>query len=424
MIQKIKRNILEIRQGGKQVLIYKLRYKYEACLNFILAPLAIILAFFFKLISNKTPVRIQRVDVGRIGHVYEAFSYMARKVTANDISPTIDIFYFTSSTGIIANKQLKKMLKRKLPIYPFGYLIGLSKKWGMKFFGVNTFSLELPVKKVLHKFVLEPRFQSKGSLLEFTTKEIDFCEEELVRLGIPKGAPFICFHLRDSAYLNAIVSNHKWDYHDYRDASLSNYVDAMKRFTQETGIYAIRMGAVTKEKITEPIECIIDYANGPYRSDILDLYLSYRCKFFVASDSGLSIIPEMMAKPIIFFNVAPVAGMNPWGRYVIYLPKKFFWKTENRYLTYHEVIHRFEVGIYASSEKFKEHNIKVEENSSDEIYDGLIELNQTLSQTFKRTEEDLRLQKRFWEIRGRLPRSEETIFIGSSFLRQNQDLLK
>lgn len=421
--QKIQRNLLEIKQGGGKVLIEKIKGKTSQFFNYLLAPLAIILAIFAKIISLFIPVRIQRIDIGRIGHIYPSFSYLARKKMGHDLKRALDFFYYESSTGIVSNQQLKKMLTRELSIYPFARLLFLTKEWGKKLFGPETFTLGLPSYQIQDKKWLEYRYQNNFPIMNFTQQEISHCEAQLKKMGIPENADFICFHLRDSAYLNSIAGHQKWDYHDYRDATLANYVEAMEKFTKDTGLYALRMGAITKDKITKPIPRVIDYANSEFRNDLMDMYLSYRSKFFVASDSGMSVFPEMMGKHILFFNIAPVARLDPWGHYVIYLPKKFYWNTENRYLTYDEVIHKF-IGIHPSTEKFEQHNIRVDENTSEEMYQGLHEMNQILEGTFVRTDDDIQLQKRFWEIRGKMPRGGKTLFIGTNFLRQYRDLIE
>lgn len=422
ILKKIKRNIFEIQEGGVSVLANKILIKLTPAFNFIIAPFIILLVFIFKLISTIRPIRIQRLDIGRIGHNYPAFSYLARKKMKMDIGQSIDLFYFESSTGVISNQQLKKMLKRNLNIIPAGLILSHVKKWGQRMFGEQTFSLGLPAYKIGKKNWLEYKYHNNFAIMSFSQEEIANAEMQLQDMGIPPGAKFICFHVRDSAYLDKIAPERNWQYHDYRDATLSSYLPAIKKFSDETGYYFVRMGAIAKEKITEKNNKIIDYANSIFRSDLLDIYLSHRCEFFIASDSGMSIFPEMMGKSIVFLNMVCLAHFDPWGHDVLYIPKKFYLRNEKRYLSFNEIL-TTEIGMHPSTELMREHGIELEENTADEIYDILIEMKQSLGKTLKLSDEDFERQKKYWLIRGRR-HSGTNIRIGSDFLKKYKSLLE
>ena len=43
-------------------------------------------------------------------------------------------------------------------------------------------------------------------------------------MGIPQEASFVCLIIRDAGYLNAMQPSNNWDYHDYRDVEIDNFV--------------------------------------------------------------------------------------------------------------------------------------------------------------------------------------------------------
>ncbi|GAG44511.1 unnamed protein product, partial [marine sediment metagenome] len=48
--------------------------------------------------------------------------------------------------------------------------------------------------------------------LSFTSEEEQFGQEEIRKLGIPDGTPFVCFHARDASYLKAVFPERNWYY--------------------------------------------------------------------------------------------------------------------------------------------------------------------------------------------------------------------
>ena len=42
-----------------------------------------------------------------------------------------------------------------------------------------------------------------------------------------------------------------------------------------------------KDKLNYTSDNVIDYANSDYRSDFMDIYLTYKCDFFISTGGGL-----------------------------------------------------------------------------------------------------------------------------------------
>ena len=92
-----------------------------------------------------------------------------------------------------------------------------------------------------------------------------------------------------------------WSYHNHRDCNINNYELAIKNLSKK-GITCFRTGSITKDKLKFSNSKIIDYANNNDRSDFLDIYLGAKCYMSVYSECGITVIPELFERPIVYTN--------------------------------------------------------------------------------------------------------------------------
>ena len=102
--------------------------------------------------------------------------------------------------------------------------------------------------------------------------------------------------------------------------------------------------------------------------------------------------------------------------------QKFFLKNEKRYLSFSEVMNLSFEGD--TTQRLKDLNIELVENTADEICDVTVEMDDRLNGTWVDENEDEELQQCFWSLFGPDKVKSENLRIGSVFLRQNMDLLK
>ncbi len=60
--------------------------------------------------------------------------------------------------------------------------------------------------------------------------------------------PYICFQNREALYLENDFSHNDWNYHNYRDSNISNYLEAADELTK-LGYYSVRVGRSAKDKL-------------------------------------------------------------------------------------------------------------------------------------------------------------------------------
>jgi putative glycosyltransferase (TIGR04372 family) len=188
------------------------------------------------------------------------------------------------------------------------------------------------------------------------------------------------------------------------------------------GYYAIRMGAVVKDPVYSSNPKIIDYATNGQRTDFNDIYIASHCRFFLGSDGGPSIIPEMFRIPVVCVNWTSILRISTWVLNGLFIFKKFFLKDENRYMTFTEIMN-FKFGGVDTNKIFSRMHLELIENTPEEICAVTVEMDERLNGTWETTEEDEKLQQRFWDLFGPDKLKSPNLRIGADYLRQNKDLL-
>ena len=257
--------------------------------------------------------------------------------------------------------------------------------------------------------------------LSFTDEEEAMGKEAMRKMGIPDDAPFICFHNRDNTYLNTMYPKAEWRYHDYRDSDIHNYLPAMEEMTKR-GYYALRMGAVVKEKLITDNAQIIDYATR-FRTDFMDIYLSAKCRFFIASAVGINAIPMIFRRPVLCVNYIPLEYLLSWKSNCITIFKYLWMKNHNRFMTFREIIESG-VGRILYTEDYEKKGLTPVENTPEEITFAVIEMDDMLNGNYQALEGDEELQISFWSLFKESDLNHIFVSrIGAHYILQNKGLL-
>lgn len=257
--------------------------------------------------------------------------------------------------------------------------------------------------------------------LSFTKEEEALGNEYLRSIGVADGESFICFHSRDPIFRQSILPQRDASHNDYRDARIVDYLPAAIQMAKR-GYHLLRMGAAVAEGLSDTHSRIIDYANNG-RTEFLDIYLSAKCKFFLGCPTGIAMVPMTFRRPTILANLIPLQYIHTWGPQDINIPKKLWLRRENRYLTFREILNS-ELGQALHSEQYENLEVDAIDNTTDEIAEVAIEMDDRLNGTWQTSEEDEELQRRFWSLIE--PSNLTRVFrsrVGAGFLRQNQSLL-
>lgn len=364
--------------------------------------------FILKLFLKRS---IAWINYKRIGHLGLNSELFLRRIASGQIkSESVPILISCEP----ANFQLFKMVKRKLKIHEFPNI---------------PINLEIIINKSLQKVGLFAELPSTGNeYYEFNEipQQLSFVKEEKEQgeslkrsIGISPDDSFVCFHSRDSAYLDAKYKN-DWRYFDFRDCNIENYLPAAKYLTS-LGIFALRMGYIVEKSLSFKSSKIIDYAND-YRSDFGDIYFTAECKFFLGNTSGICALPWVFGVPSAYANVAAIS-IPPLLNKDIFIPKKLWDTKGKRFLSFKEIILNG-IDLWSRSGQYQKSGIELIENTSDEILDLAKEMNSRLDGTWFETDEDVALQERY---RSLFPEGHICFGfrskIGSAFLQKNIGLL-
>lgn len=353
---------------------------------FIGLPIVLILRILRPLLL----IRIGRIISSRIGHFASNTElYLCEQEAGINIpnKAYFDIFYLAGRP--VCNEYLGNLWRRKLRIYPhclmepIDFLNSVLPGGTVNEVGNNSMGAR-DVNNLL---------EFSKPHLEFSQAEEDFGKRELIRLGIPEGAEFICLIVRDSSYLDVIKSN-DWSYHDYRDCNIDNFNYVCKKLIT-LGYYVVRMGVKVKKSLDIEDIKIIDYAYKNLRTEFLDIYLGAKCKFCITTSTGWDDIPEIFRRPIVGVNIVPIAGTATYRSTELVIFKKFIDDRSNKVLSLLEILDQG-YGYFYKTQDYKDKNITLIENSPEEICDVVLEMLDRLNGSFREDQNDKNRQEIFW----------------------------
>lgn len=191
------------------------------------------------------------------------------------------------------------------------------------------------------------------------------------RWGLKKTDWFVCIHIRSSHYHEGGKSSNQ----NFRNSPVEDYYPAIQHVL-DLGGWVFRMGdrdmpALNYDKIHRNKERLIDYAVSEEKSELLDVALGANCKLHISSNSGLYWVPLSFGKPVCMVNMSMYAGI-PTHSQIIYIPKRYFCKKRERYLSLREM---FELDCIYMDQNFllEKGNIELINNTPEEIKETVSE---------------------------------------------------
>lgn len=407
----LKRQAQQVREGGWPVIWNKV---LELLKLLLMLPFTLPVVLIIRLISPFLVIRLGQLNSTRIGHFAgNTEVYLCERDAGINIPRRsfVDIWYHTP---FVCNTQLKKMWDRTLHIIPYDItpLVNLN----LLLPGGQMHNIPMPNRdRDVHGLM-----HSTPPHLSFTTDEEQVGKTGLKDLGISDGTPFVCLHSRDSAYLNNVHPDVNWQYHNYLDNSIENYMLTAEELVGR-GYTVLRMGAIVEERLKTVCPKIIDYATE-FRSDFMDIYLEAKCSFHLGSPSGLNAVPMVFRRPRAIVSFPALEYIYSWNPNELLIPKKLWLKEDSRFMTLREILESG-VGRFLQTEEYTQYGIEVIENTPEEIKALAIEMDERLKGTWQTTAEDEDLQRRCWEIfkKHANPKlhGEYRARIGAHFLRNN-----
>lgn len=359
---------------------------------------------------------IVRIKVGslyydRIGHLaLNTELFLRRQIMQREHKAEFVVFV----SGPPANKQLLKMIRRRVPVIKSNVAITLywmlrrGMPWSPVWFDLTMNSNEhYEFAHLLPQLLFTQEEEKQGQFL-------------LASMGIATGDSFVGFFNRDFTYLKQMFPNEDFSYHDYRDCSIQNYLSAVELLV-DTGLWALRMGHLVQEPVIPTKNGIIDYATN-FRTDFGDVYLISKSKFILGCAGGINALAYIFNIPGAYANMIPLKYIA-LGKDNLFIYKKLWDTQSKKFIKFRQALESG-IGDFHTTREYVAAGIEVIENTPEEIMALAVEMNTRLDGTWISHDEDEELQNRFRAIYiSHHSGSGFASRVGTVFLRRNRELL-
>ena len=393
-LKLLKKNLSEIVQNPKIIMkkilvLFKLMLKYIILIFEI--PIYIIclpIIFLIYIFNNFYKIRFGIIRSQPFGNSMLDMSLI--KLFKNlEKSKSLDLFCYKNQ---FINTQLFKFANREFNIsYLYKYFYNLSNLLRLK-------SLQFPKNPDLrdHYSIFKDkqrRYANHFPYFKFKNDEDEQAYRFLKKIGLRKDSKFICIILRDSKYKTNLNDGIDYDYHSFRNVDANNYKNTIIKLI-EKGYWVFRMGSIVENKLNINSKKFIDYPFINERNDFLDIWLMANCHFCITSGTGLDMASICFGKPVVYTNLAEYKPPFFFFNSDLVIFKRIKSTQTNKLLSFSEIRKKNLTNIM-SKKILDAKKLVLEENSSDEITETVIEMHERLNNTNK--SEYYNSQKKFWQ---------------------------
>ena len=343
----------------------------------------------FNLINIFYNYKLIEISGIRLGHyIGELTLWYLENKNKKEINKTIWICNRNT-----CNEFFFKKIKKKIHItknYFFKLLLEANKYYDES--GKNIISRG-PISK--DRDILD-LINKNETIITFSKKEISEGEKLIKQLGIKENQQFVCICSRDHSYLKKHLSNHSYEYLDYKNSNIENY-NLMTKNLNKKNIFVIRMGRESEKKWSLDGKMNFDYSRSKFRSGFLDLYLVFRSKFVVTTGTGFYILPTILKKPIVIVDFLPIDYCITFAKNSIHIFKHLYDEQQKTILKLDQLVSE-EYQFLFTQKDYRRKNLKVVDNSPEEINDCVMEMNDRLDKKWEESANEQYNQNYFWKI--------------------------
>lgn len=358
----------------------------------LFTPFLYLLYFVLRAISPLVCIRFGVLSTKRIGaFVMMTDEYLRKKSLGLDRPRTWNILTVQS---YVSNEYLVRKWSQHLFIVRPNRLLSAIVQFFKARRNIPAFSAHLvPMRgHDPHKV-----YYRTETFVTFTDSEREDAARTLETNGIPRTSDYVCLHVRSADYLkNNKLQDQDYSIHNHRDCTLDNFRTAVE-YLSASGTFSLHFGTHDTRKMATTAERYIDYANT-FRSEFLDVYLAMNCRFFISTHSGPDVLASIAKRPVLWTNNPTYRLMMLLSQHDVYLFKKLWSTKEKRFLSLREVASWPELAGCVYADKFKQMGIEPIENSSEEILDATVEINQRIAGTYQEHPENQARQEKFYEL--------------------------
>jgi len=237
---------------------------------------------------------------------------------------------------------------------------------------------------------------------------------------------FICIGLPEKIYYESKSKNK----HPVPDAEYfysgmptwQNYLPCVQTLIK-TGYEVLRMGQIVEDSLPYfENSKIIDYASK-FRTEFGDIWFLANCKFVISGGgTGFYWISTAFDVPVLITDKYEIINTTHTPK-DMFIPVLAWSRSEKKLMPFSWMITQGEG--WAHKRLLIDGDFELVKNTSEEITEVALEMDQRLNGTWIETDEDFELQARFRKLREVVPqhRFHKCTRIGANFLRRYQHLL-
>ena len=198
----------------------------------------------------------------------------------------------------------------------------------------------------------------------------------------------VCINIWNAEHLK----NLDWSHHSHRNGKFSNYLLTINYLISK-GYTVIKIGR-SNNIVNINNKKFIDYSYNLFE-DSLDLFLISKCIFYISNSTGLDHLAFSLNKPMLI-NTPTIHDFFIERKNIVYLLRPYFSRKLNRELNVDEIIEK-NLSFKLKSYDFEEQEVKINDNSPDEILLACKDLLYLIDKGFVLTSEKLDMSNKFLE---------------------------
>ena len=378
---------------------------------FLIFPILIIL-FFFRIFVKINIVELETRAIGHFSLPVEIFLFEIKKRKIDDKR-----FFIWFPNRKISNNFLYKKWKEIIYIGPriiFEKIFNLSNKF--KFLGKLFLSEYRHWKKYDNWQTVDIHdvLESSNPNIVFSKNEELLGHKFLKNINFEKDK-YICFFSRTSDYRNEPPS--------IRNSSIYSQLKGIEHIC-EKGFSAIRMSKLDKNNpLNTKNSKIFDYAYSSHRTDFLDIFLLFNCRYMVSTMSGIDLVPKINRKKVLLINYVDISSLYQLSYTPIILPKKIVNISTKKILPYEEVFKKNLMNALITRDQLQKLGYDYLDNSEIEIFNAINEMHMHVVN--KNSLKNSSLNEKFWNLYEKYysKKRPKNTFISNEFLEKNSELL-
>ncbi|EKD73052.1 MAG: hypothetical protein ACD_45C00473G0006 [uncultured bacterium] len=269
--------------------------------------------FFLKFISWIFPFKFYLLPTERLGHLSQEPELLLRKKAR--LSKKITYILIVNPLNQIANEYFFQLIQSHFIIvknYFFHYLVLVFKS---KLISLNLYE-DLNItrgfgvcysdyKNVPRQISISETDLEKGKNLLHSLYGVDINHDRI-----------ICIFARDQGYLNKVLPENDWSYHNDRDIDVNVFIKSIEHLVN-SGFKVFRIGKFALEKVQYEHPNFIDYPFSKGHSDFLDVFLIYISYLVIGTSAGITDLANVFERPYLC-----IGQIEPIVRCTLFIPKK------------------------------------------------------------------------------------------------------